>query len=235
MSKSSWFRPADTVLRVPYTPGGALASAVREVVEEEGMRLGLKVKVQEGAGLPLRRSLVTTDLRAGEPCPQGDCPLCLTGEGSGGLHQHRSGVVYQGVCCVCGEGVANYWGESGDSGYCRTLQHQAAIRNKDESNAFAKHLMIHHPMEEGNQAAFKFNLVETHSKPLPRLVSESCFIHKTEANIPMNSKAEWHQPMVARVVVTRELDDQEQAVGGRRGGRGGGRGRGTTRLRRGGA
>ena len=90
-------------------------------------------------------------------------------------------------------------------------------------------------MEEGNQAAFKFNLVEIHSKPLPRLVSESCFIHKTEANIPMNSKAEWHQPMVARVVVTKELDDQEQAVGGRRGGQGGGRGRGTTRLRRGGA
>ena len=163
------------------------------------------------------------------------CPLCLTGEGRGGLHHHRSGAVYQGVCCLCGEGVANYWGETGDSGYCRTLQHQAAIRNRDESNAFAKHLMIHHPMEEGNQAAFKFNLVEIHSKPLPRLVSESCFIHKTEASISMNSKAEWHQPMVARVVVTRELDDQEQAVGGRRGGRGGGRGRGATRLRRGGA
>ena len=154
LAKSSWFRPADTVLQVPFTPGGVLAASVRKVVEEEGSRLGLKLKIQEGAGVPLRRSLVTQDLRAGEPCPQGNCPLCLTGEGRGGLHHHRSGAVYQGVSCLCGEGVATYWGETGDSAYCRTLQHQAAIRNKDESNAFSKHLAIHHPTEEGNQDAF---------------------------------------------------------------------------------
>ena len=41
--------------------------------------------------------------------------------------------------------VAKYWGESGDSAYCRTLQHQKAIANKEEKNAFAKHLMIYHP------------------------------------------------------------------------------------------
>ena len=33
----------------------------------------------------------------------------------------------------------------------------------------------------------------------------------------MNSKAEWHQPMVARVVVTRELEELKQAAGGRTG------------------
>ena len=37
----------------------------------------------------------------------------------------------------------------------------------------------------------------------------------------MNSKAEWHQPVVARVVVTRELEDQRQQAGGRRRTRGG--------------
>ena len=57
LAKSSWFRPADTVLQVPCTPGGVLAASVRKVVEEEGSRLGLKVKVQEGAGVPLKRSL----------------------------------------------------------------------------------------------------------------------------------------------------------------------------------
>ena len=98
----------------------------------------------------------------------------------------------------------------------------AAIRNKDESNAFSKHLAIHHPTEEGNQDAFKFKLMELHSKPLPRLVSESCFIHTKKADIPMNSKAEWHQPMVARVVVTRELEEQTQEPVQRRA-RGGGR------------
>ena len=183
---------------------------MKSVVEEEGRRLGLKVKVQEGAGVALRKSVVKPDLSSGQPCPQGDCPLCLTGEGKGGLHHHRSGAVYRGECKLCGEGVGTYWGETGDSGYCRTLQHQASIRNREESNAFAKHLMIHHPEEEGNQEAFKFALVEVHGRPLPRLVSESCHIHTSEATIPMNSKAEWHQPMVARVVVSRELAELEQ-------------------------
>ena len=33
----------------------------------------------------------------------------------------------------------------------------------------------------------------------------------------MNSKAKWHQPMVARVVVTRELEElEEQGTAGRR-------------------
>ena len=93
LAKNSWFRPADTVLRVPCTPGAELASAIKEVIQEEGRRLGIKVKIQEESGVPLRRSLVTSDLRSGEPCPQGDCPLCLTGEGGGGLHHHRSGAV----------------------------------------------------------------------------------------------------------------------------------------------
>ena len=39
LAKSSWFRPADTVLQVPCTPGGVLAASVRKVVEEEGSRL----------------------------------------------------------------------------------------------------------------------------------------------------------------------------------------------------
>ena len=59
-----------------------------------------------------------------KPCPQGDCPLCLSGEREG-LRHHPSGAVYRGDSQLCGaeEGkggkavpVATYWGESGDSG-----------------------------------------------------------------------------------------------------------------------
>ena len=237
IAKAAWHRPADTVMRVPCTPGAALASAVKIVVKEEIARLGLKVKVQEGSGLSLKRSVVSSDLAFGQPCPQGDCPLCLTGDGKGGLHHHRSGAVYSGKCKLCGGDVASYWGESGDSGYCRTHQHRDAIGNKDENNAFAKHLAIYHPEHEGDKDAFEFKLEEVHNKPLTRLCSESNHIHRNTAQIPMNSKAEWHQPVVARVVVTRELEELEQ--GGAAGQRGRGRGRGRQqaggRRRRGGA
>ena len=36
---------------------------------------GLKVKVQEGAGVSLRMSVVTGDLGAGQPCPMVTVPL----------------------------------------------------------------------------------------------------------------------------------------------------------------
>ena len=225
IAKAAWHRPADTVMRVPCTPGAALATAVKVVVKEESARLGLKVKVQEGSGLSLKRSVVTSDLAFGQPCRQGDCPLCLTGDGKGGLHHHRSGAVYSGKCKFCGGDVASYWGESGDSAYCRTHQHQDAIGNKDENNAFAKHLTIYHPEHEGNKNAFEFKLEEIHNKPLTRLCSESNYIHRNTAQIQMNSKAEWHQPVVARVVVIRELEELEQRGGAGQRGRGRGRGR----------
>ena len=219
-------------MRVPCTPGGVLAGAVKVVVDEEAGRLGLKVKTQEGSGLPLRRSVVTSDLGAGQPCHQGDCTLCLSGDDKGGLRHHRSGAVYKGECKLCGEGISDYWGESGDSAYCRCQQHKSAILNKDENNAFAKHLAIHHPEQEGNIDSFRFKLVETHSQPLSRLCSESVHIHTSKAQIPMNSKAEWHAPVVPRVVVTRELEELEQQGGAGRGRGGRGRPAGGARGRR---
>ena len=92
-------------------------------------------------------------------------------------------------------------------------------------NAFSKHLMIHHPDQVGNIWAFNFSLLEVHKQPLPRLASESCYIHSDKVDIPMNSKAEWHQPAVGRVVITRELEELEEQEGGR-GSQGGGRSRG---------
>ena len=40
---------------------------------------------------------------------------------------------------------------------------------KDEGNAFAKHLAMYHPEQIGNKYAFEFKLEEIHSKPLSRL------------------------------------------------------------------
>lgn len=214
VGKMAWFRPADTVLRVPYTPDSELAREARVVVEEEAGRLGLKVKVVEGGGVPLKRQITTSDLGAGQPCPR-NCLFCITGDGKGGLSHHRSGGLYAGECKLCHQRVegsldAKYWGESGFSGYCRILEHQEAVEHKREDNAFAKHLAIHHPNKVNDIMHFKFTLLETHKQPLMRQTSESCFIHNAKVDIQMNSKAEWHQPTVGRVVITRDLPELEQ-------------------------
>ena len=113
----------------------------------------------------------------------------VEGDGLGGLKHHRSGAVYRGDCLMCGDLVARYWGESGDSGYCRTLSHVAAVEKRDKEKAFSKHLAIYHQEREGDMYAFKFTLEEVHSQPLSRLCSESVWIHTNtcESEIPMNS------------------------------------------------
>ena len=97
----SWYRPADTVLFLPATSDGELAELAKKVAEEEGPRLGLNIRVVEKGGVSLKRTLVRTDLAAGEPCKQADCQACLSnpGEGGGLLHQ-RAGALSRGTCFV---------------------------------------------------------------------------------------------------------------------------------------
>jgi hypothetical protein len=179
--------------------------------------------VVETAGVSLRQQLVRTDLSAGDPCPQADCQLCATDPATGGLRHHRSGALYTGACKVCpveqGEGfTAQYTGESGYSAYTRLQEHAKAILRKEEENAFAKHLAEHHPEKEGEEGHFEFKLERTFSKALPRQVTEAVRIHGSQANIVLNSRSEWEQPVTDRVVVTRNLPERGEGRGqGRRG------------------
>ena len=102
LKKSSWYRPADVVLFVPATPEAELANQAREVVEGEGKRLDIKVKVVERGGPTMKQHLVRTDMGRSIPCPGDNCPICLTnpGEGGGAKH-HRSGALYSGSCLIC--------------------------------------------------------------------------------------------------------------------------------------
>ena len=219
LKRAAWFRPADSVLFLPATPDSVLADRVREVVNQEGRRLGVTIKVVERAGVSLKQQLVKTDLSMGGPCPQGDCTICETNPGEGGsLQHHRSGALYEGACLICpaqrGENfTAIYFGESGDSGYVRTGEHSTCIERRDLSNAFAKHLADEHPEREGDAKAFSFKVIKTFRKSLYRQVSEAVKIYGCKATIVLNSRAECEQPSIDRVVVTRELPEHAWALG----------------------
>ena len=187
----------------------------------------------ETGGVSIKRQVVRTDLAAGEPCWQGDCPACLSNPGQGGgLRHQRSGALYTGTCRLCpqqGLGTAVYTGESGFNGYTRLCTHRDEIRRKDQGNAFAKHLREEHPAEEGEGGlgVFNFDVTRTFTKPMERQIAEAVAIHGCQADTVLNSKAEWEQPATERLVVTRELPDREAggAAAGRERGRGRGRGR----------
>ena len=99
-------------------------------------------------------------------------------------------------------------GESGYNGYTRLDEHTVDIKAGIPSNAFAKHLLEDHPTATAleRQGAISFKVLRTFEKHLERQVAGAVAIQ--------NCKAEWEQPAVERLIVTRDLPDQDERRGG---------------------
>ena len=84
------------------------------MVEEEGKRVSVKVRVVEKVGTSLKQKLVRRDTSVSKKCLQKDCLLCRTGDVNHATSHHRSGTRYKSTCMPCGErGVkAEYTGET---------------------------------------------------------------------------------------------------------------------------
>ena len=98
-----------------------------------------------------------------------------------------------------------YFGESGHNGYHRVNEQKTGIETNDNRNAFAKHLQNKHPERLSDPTAFSFRVEGTFNSCLDRQVREGVLITYGEADEIMNSKTEYHQPGVTRVVTTREI------------------------------
>ena len=145
------------------------------------------------------------------------------GEG-GGLRHQRAGALYRAACKLCaalGRSTV-YFGESGYNGYTRIGEHAADVRSGDLSNAFAKHLREdHHDADRSKvEDVVEFEVIRTFEKPLERQVAEAVFIHNCKADKLLNSKSEWEQPAIERLIVTRELPEAGEPGAGRGRGRG---------------
>ena len=101
--------------------------------------------------------------------------------------------------------TATYHGESGFSAAKRGEEHKNSINKSELTNAFAKHLHVHHPEREGDPATFEFKVVKNFRKPLERQVFEGIKINHDQSDILMNSKSEYHQPAATRVSTVREV------------------------------
>ena len=115
-----------------------------------------------------------------------------------------------------------YEGESGSNGYSRGGEHSTALELKQEDNALWKHCLVAHG---GEKVEFSMKVVGTFQSCLVRQVNEGVRIKRSQAQL-MNSKAEFHQHPVVRVVPTRGLQNEPGEVAGGRGRRGQARGAG---------
>ena len=143
-----------------------------------------------------------------------DCNLCESGAG-GGSHT-RKGCVYSKTCKVCEKegisakyfGLWRIWSE-----WIPSDERDARdIRTNNIKNAFSKHLQLKHPDRVGEPSTFSYKVERTFRSCLDRQVQEGVRITLDESDELLNSKSEYHQPGVTRVITTREVAER---TGGR--------------------
>ena len=89
-------------------------------------------------------------------------------------------------------------------------EHITSIKNEDSGNAFAKHLELYHPNNKKDPSVFRMESHRTFKKCLERQVAEGIAISNSAVDVLLNSKAEFHQPAVQRVTMTREPPTRRQ-------------------------
>ena len=96
--------------------------------------------------------------------------------------------------------TAVYWGETARTGYERGQEHIAGMESRYEKNALWKHSYLYH---EGKLGAgeIKMEIIEGHRSPLNRQIHEGVELYTNAASIIMNSKSEWGNSKIPRIVI----------------------------------
>ena len=180
--------------------------------------LNIHVTVKLRAGKSVKADAKSEPLRSKE-CGRIECMSCTPG-GKGGCE--RNGIGYRITCEGCqGNGViAEYEGESGRNGYSRGLEHAADLRNESDKSPLWKHCQLLHG---GEKQKFLMVVLSSFRSCLERQVNEAVRITSSKAEVILNSKTEFHQAPIRRVVATAGLQtlqakDQGWVAVGRRGG-----------------
>ena len=117
-------------------------------------------------------------------------------------------MVYKCNCMTCKQAVVSreswYHGRSARTLYTRQGEHLAGYEARKTDNALFKHAQLHHP---GENPIFQFEAEKFFPDATSAQIYEGVSINNspsTEGYL-MNSKAEYQQGEVARVVMVRGL------------------------------
>ena len=207
--------------------GESISKKMKEVCKKFRVDHNIDVKVYERGGLKVG-NIAKSDPLSPSTCERADCFPCTSG---GGGDCSKSCSAYRLECqeCVKNEMKAVYEGETGRNCYSRGLEHLAGLSSEKDDNPLWKHCEIQH---NGQKVAFKMVCLRSFKTAYMRQVNEGVRIACCNADICMNSKAEFHQPSIIRVTNTLGNSNEEQTgPGASRGARrGAGAGRGASRV-----
>ena len=190
----------------------------------------MRVVVQTRAGRAIKQLAKSEPLK-NRKCGRDECFPCSTRVGM--CEKNGAGYLVRCETCQRAGRLSTYAGETGRNGFSRGREHLDALRLEDEENPLWKHRLSEHG---GQKAEFSMTVVGRFFSCLVRQVNEAVRIEMSEADCVMNSKAEFHQSPLVRVVAVTGLQEEqgeEPDVGQRGTGRGRGRWRRGGRGRRG--
>ena len=97
----------------------------------------------------------------------------------------------------------------------RGEEHLDGMKRQDMRNRLWKHFQIHHGGELRRED-LEMKVLETHRSPLSRQIHEGVEIEVNKADLLMNSKSEWNQSRLPRIVIESGetlMEDEESGLG----------------------
>ena len=102
--------------------------------------------------------------------------------------------------------IVNYEGETGSNFYSRGLEHQISLRNEQQENPLWKYCTFEHG---GEKVDFTMTALRSFRSCLKRQVKEAVSISSSQPDILLNSKSEFHQAPLTRLVAFMGLHDDQ--------------------------
>ena len=196
----------------PYTRNSELLQRWRNITENitTQSKWMIKPKIIEQGGTSLKSILCNSSPRELDTCNDEECHVCTSDVNQRPMCRKtsRGGIGYEIQCMECDEEgkVSLYHGETSRTLYTRIKEHMRQTTNTTNEirQPLLKHNTIFHPGKE-----IKFNVRKTGNfrDPLSRQINEGIRINNTRSDpgLLMNSKSEFHQGQVPRVVITTGL------------------------------
>ena len=160
-------------------------------------------KIVEQGGVQLKHIITRSSPMESDMCENQGCPVCESGKGKRKqcIKSTQGGAGYTIKCRGCSSNnnkTAVYHGETSRTLYSRTTEHAKGHKNRTEGNPLVKHEEQTH---NGEQQQYNYEPVRFFRVRINKSLTDP---HTTL----MNSKSEFRQGEVPRVMIVRGLQHQ---------------------------
>lgn len=206
--RESWYKKDGDQISAPLIlspTAGSLTSEMKAVCEKYKISTNIDVSIRTRAGQPLKLD-PKSELFRRTGCRRADCLVCNSGK-PGQYERNSSG--YRIMCEPCQENgkKAIYEGETGRNCYSRGLEHQDNLRRELEDSPLWKHCTLEH---DGEKVQFHMKALRSFKSCLTRQVNEPVRILSSKADMLLNSKNEFHQAPLTRLVAVTGLQGSQE-------------------------